>query len=237
MSDAIAKAGTFAALAVPEGDFGLQDIVTINMGGQGIDPNKLDRVKVPSGGNLAWEVIDENGEPEPRKELVGVIVGQFPTRVYYATEYTGGNESPDCSSQDGINGVPQESGLGYGGKCSSCPKSQWANGQKPECSQRKKLLLLEPDSILPLVIDVPPTSLDPVDKYLLRITKKKVLFFQCVTSLKLSKEKNKGGIEYARIAPGFVRVLDADERASAFAIYKGLSQAFSSASLEDEPPY
>lgn len=225
----IVVAGSFAALAPIEGDLGLQDIVNINMGGGGVDPSMLDRVKVPSGGGLAWEVPTIDGESEPKKELIGVIVGVQNIRSYYASEYTGGNEPPDCASRDGIFGEPaSDSAEGYGGACSKCPMSQWGSGKNggQACSQRKLLLLLQEDSMLPLVVNVPPSSLRELDKFLLRLTAKKLPFFKAVVSLKLVKEKSAGGIDYARIAPGFIRVLDETEAKSAQAMYASLRSVF-----------
>jgi len=189
----------------------------------------LDRVKVPSGGGLAWEVPTLEGETEPKKELVGVIVGIQNIRSYYAREYTGGNEPPDCSSRDGIFGEPaSDSAEGYGGRCSACPMSAWKSGKNggQACSQRKLLLLLQEDSMLPIVVNVPPTSLRELDQFLLRLTAKKLPFFKAVVALKLVKEKSSGGIDYARIAPSFVRVLDEGEAKSAQALYAGLRSVF-----------
>lgn len=225
----IVVAGSFAALAQIEGDLGLQDIVNINMGGGGVDPSMLDRVKVPSGGGLAWEVPTLDGGSDPKKELVGVIVGVQNIRSYYSTEYTGGNEPPDCASRDGIYGEPaSDAAEGFGGNCAKCPMSQWGTGKNggQACSQRKLLLLLQEDSMLPLVVNVPPSSLRELDKFLLRLTAKKLPFFKAVVSLKLVKEKSAGGIDYARIAPGFVRQLDEVEAKSAQAMYASLRSVF-----------
>lgn len=231
MSDKLAVVGSFAALAVPADDqFGLQDIVNINMGGSGVDPSMLDKIKVPSGGSLSWEVPGIDGEPEPRKELVGVFVGLQNIRSFYATKYEGGNEPPNCSSRDGVNGDPDDVAQERGatGNCNTCPLARFGpDNERPLCSGRRLALFLPPDSMLPLVINVPPTSMRELDKYLIRLTSKKLPFFKAVTSLKLVKEKNSGGIEYARIAPSFVRVLEPEEAQSAFAMFKSLSQVFS----------
>jgi hypothetical protein len=210
MSDSIVPAGSFAALAPSEEGVDLQEIVEINMGPTGVDPSMLDRVKVPSGGSTIWEVPGLGDETEAEKELVGVIVGIQNVRSYFASKYTGGNEPPDCSSSDGINGIPSSDSIeGYGGKCATCPKSQWGSAVDDDgnptdgqaCSQRKLLMLLRPDSMLPLVVNVPPSSLKELDKLLLRLTAKKVPFFGAVVSLKLIKEKSGGGIEYSKISP------------------------------------
>lgn len=229
MSDKLAKAGKFAALAPVEDGMGLSEIVNINMGGGGIDPSMLDKVKVPAGGSLTWEVPSLEGDTEPHKELIGVIVGIQNIRTYYATKFDGGNEPPDCFSRDGLVGEPSSDSVeGYGGRCSECPKAQWGSGENggQACAQRKLVLHLMSDAMLPIVVTVPPSSLKELDRYLLRLTSKRTPFYKVVSSLKLSKEKSKGGIEYARIAPAFIRMLDEDEAEAANNMFHSLHAVF-----------
>lgn len=237
MSKEIVPAGSFAALTPAEDGMALQDIVSINMGSAGIDPSMLDKVKVPSGGSLTWEVPSLDGEDQPTKDLIGVIVGQRDIRSYFATEYDGSNNPPECASNDGVTGVPlSDSAEGYGGACDECPMSKWGSGKEGRgqaCSQRKLLLMLQPDSMLPIVVNVPPTSVNEVNRYFLRLTTKKAPHFQVVTNLKLAKAKSGGGIEYAKIAPGFVRLLDKDEAESAKAMYQSLNSVFARVALDE----
>lgn len=224
MGKDIVKAESFAALAPVEGSMDIQSIININMGGAKIDPSMLDKVKVPSGGSLTWEVPTIDGSTEATKELVGVIVGLQDIRTYYATKYDGGNEPPDCSSADGVIGIPKdpEEGLEYGGKCSECPLSARGAG----CAQRKLVLLLLQNSILPIVLNAPRTSVWELNKYLMRLAGHRLPVFQVVTSFKLIKEKNAAGIEYAKIAPSFVRVLEEKEAQAAQAMYISLRSVF-----------
>lgn len=242
-NDSLVPAGSFAALTPVEGSMAIQDIVQLNLGGK-VDPSMLDRVKVPSGGSLSWEVPGLDGEPEPTKEIVGVIVGQQNVRSYWATAYTGGNEPPNCSSVDGVNGVADEIAAekGCGGPCAECPMSKWESGKGgvgKACAERKLIFILQPDAALPIVVNIPPTSLNPVTQYLLRLTSKRVPFFHVVTGLKLRKVKNDGGIEYGVVAPGFIRVLDEEEKAAATSMYRSLRTVFgmvaTEAATESEP--
>lgn len=236
MSESIVPVGSFAALTPSEGTMAIQDIVAINLGGTPIDPSMLDKVKVPSGGSLAWEVPGLDGEPEPTKEIVGVIIGVQNIRAYYQEEYSGGNEPPDCRSSDGITGETAEDGVeGYGGQCSTCPKSQWGSGPTggQACSQRKLLFVLPPEATLPMVVNVPPTSLHEMNKYLLRLTSKGVPFYQVATSLKLRKVQSKSGIDYAQIAPGYVRKLDEDESLAAARLYQSLRGVFGQVAVDE----
>jgi hypothetical protein len=241
MSDSIVPVGSFAALAEPDSGFSLQDIVEMNMGGEGLDPSMLDKVKVPAGGATLWEVPGLGDEPDSVKDLIGVIVGIKNIRVFYEGEYDGGNEQPDCYSADGITGQlregyePDEPGVG--GKCAVCPKAVWGTGKNGvgfACPKRMKIMLLQPDSMLPLVISVPPTSMDPIRQMLKKLTSARKLFFQVVTKLSLVKEKNQGGISYSKISPSYVRDLDETEAKHAYAMVRSLDRALSQS---DEEPF
>ena len=61
----------------------------------------FDKIKIPTGGGLAFGVINENGEPDESKEIEGVIIFSHVANVYYKEKYTGGNNPPDCGSYDG----------------------------------------------------------------------------------------------------------------------------------------
>ena len=72
---------------------------------------QFDRIKVPSGGGLAFEVPGENpDEPDLQKEFSAVILYHHPMLSYYKEKYTGGSEAPDCSSIDGVYGIDKETG-------------------------------------------------------------------------------------------------------------------------------
>ena len=53
------------------------------------------QLKIPSGGNVYFD-IDE----EPYKELIGVIVDHGPMNVYFAGDFDGSSQPPDCFSKD-----------------------------------------------------------------------------------------------------------------------------------------
>ncbi len=76
----------------------------------------FDKVKIPSGGGLMFEVTGENGEPEPVKTIEGVILYHHAVNSFYKEKYTGGSNPPDCGSYDGKTGEGDP-----GGDCSKCP--------------------------------------------------------------------------------------------------------------------
>ena len=59
------KAQTFAIAALEMPD--LKEAVQANLAGMG--RVKFERIKIPSGGGLAFEVLDDNGEPTAVSEM------------------------------------------------------------------------------------------------------------------------------------------------------------------------
>lgn len=96
---------------------------------------------MPSGGSLAFEVPGDNpDEPEFQKEFKAVILYQHPMLSYYKEKYTGGNEAPDCSSLDGINGIEKETGCVQ--SCKDCPFAKFGSGENggKACKTRRKII-------------------------------------------------------------------------------------------------
>ena len=115
MAKDLEKRGAMGALAiVPQGD--IRAIIAENLG-DGITANDLDRVKIPSGGGLAFEVPTlEGGEME--KSIEGVIVHHQDQNAYWSSPIESGSHMPpDCASRDGkygdgelgvVRGMPAE---------------------------------------------------------------------------------------------------------------------------------
>jgi len=213
----VAQESTFAALA-PLNDedslFSPDEVMADNFGNQSINPNDLDRVKIPAGGGTAWEVPTIDGDTEFVKELNVIIVAQRDVRSYYSTAFDGGNAPPDCYSLDCVNGVGDP-----GGKCADCPFSQWgtatdANGNPTDgqaCNQRKLLLCISEESTLPFLISAPPSSLKTIKQYLVRLSGAKLPFWGVVTNLTLEKVKSGGGIDHSVVKPKYVRTITKEE--------------------------
>ena len=93
------------ALTVPK-DVGFGYLQNVDLGGLSEELDGLtvsfDRIKIPSGGGIAFELPGEDEEtPDSAKEFSGVILFHHQIRGYYRTAYTGGNNPPDCGSMDG----------------------------------------------------------------------------------------------------------------------------------------
>jgi hypothetical protein len=184
--------------------------------GETLSPRDLTRVKVPAGGATSWEVETFRGS-ESVKALQGVLLRIDTRRAYWPDEYSGGNDEPQCYSDDGIVGQGDP-----GVNCAECPFNEFEsarNGLGKACKETRQLFLLPEDGILPYVITVPPASLANFKAWRMKLlgARMKPTDVECV--LTLEKAENAGGIKYSRIVPVAGRTLDkaASEQLRAFA--------------------
>jgi len=183
----------------------IQEIVSENLGNDGLSAYDLDRVKIPAGGATSFEVPALDGE-ESVKEIEGIIIFWKGTRAYWPEKFNGENNPPQCSSIDG------EVGQGTpGGYCAKCPLSQFGsaeNGKGQACKQMRQLFIVRETDILPLVLVLPPTSIKPAKQYFMRLASKGVKYTHVVTRIGLEKAKNNGGITYSKVGFSLVNQLD-----------------------------
>ena len=170
-----------------------------NIGNDRITDRDLDRIVVPLGGGLNWTIPTLEGE-DSQKRLDGIIVHWTAPRAYWATGMeVGGNTPPDCSSHDGEIGYGQP-----GGDCFICPLNQWGSaegGSGKACKEKRMLFLLRASDLLPIVIQAPSTSIQPIKKYLLRLASQGLPYWSVMTRLSLEKGQNTNGIAFSRISP------------------------------------
>lgn len=160
-----------------------------NFGETGINPNNLDRVKVPRD-SPRWQVESVSGT-QVLDELVGILVWKQMARRYWIDPDTT-DSAPDCSSPDGQIGFGSP-----GGNCFECPKNQWgANGSGKPCSERRLLYLVQPGDVLPTVIDLPPTSINAFEKYLTGLTSKRIPFYGAITALRVTQDTGRTGRKF-----------------------------------------
>lgn len=209
----------------------LPAILEANIGaGQAINEFDMDRVGIPGGGGLAWSVPDLNGEPEAVPELVGVILLHGDRRAYWKIGFdeSGGGTPPDCSSMDGrtgigyIRGEEKENGEPKTRACKTCPMAQWGSGDFDDkgqplpknkcsngqaCTQRKVVFLLRQGDVLPLIVDLAPTSIKAFTQFMLRLTSKGIPCYGAVVGLKLRNENSNTGIKYSVVSPRLISTL------------------------------
>lgn len=211
-----------------------QEELKESMGAAKPSISDLDKITVPSGGSLFWDVLDEKGQETQVKEFDAVIVAAQDIRIFYATKYSGGNEPPDCISLDLIHGmVGEDCPPDVTGECRTCPKSKWgtATNDKGEvtkgkaCQERKQMIIFRPHALIPEFISIPPSSLKEVQNYIVRLTPTGEAYYSVVTKFKLRKEKNDGGIVYSQVELETVRPLNDAELAASKMIGAQFKQA------------
>lgn len=166
---------------------------------------QFERIRIPAGGGLSFEIADENGEIQPVSEIVGVILDRHPVNAYWPDRFTGAKNPPQCVAMDGRIGVGDP-----GGDCRTCKYNQWGSdegGRGKACKNLHRIYILPPNEVLPLVISVPPTSLANLNSYMLRLTSKaKKPYWAVISKIKLEKATNADGIAFSRAV--FSRVGD-----------------------------
>jgi len=216
----------------------IAEIIAENVGDGGITADDLQRIKVPSGGGVFWEIPTSDGKPKPAEELECIILGKRNVRAYWETsmEEGGGGTPPDCYSLDNEVGIPNTEN-GPGGNCESCPFNQWqsannGSGRGKACKERQLLMALLPGNHLPVVISVPPSSLKIMRQFMLSLANERLRYMQIVWRLGLEKVKNADSTDYAQIAPSKARVLDGEELAAIQQYADAVIPAFNKAASE-----
>lgn len=232
---ALTVAKGFAVMKMGVND--LTNILKDNLGDEGLSQWDLDKVKVPSGGGLAWEVPTLEGS-DLVKELTGVIVFWKGVRSFYKDEYTGGNEPPSCFSDDGKVGIGDPYGTGEVVKtaCVNCPNNAFGTARKgggKACNERRLLFMLRETDRIPLMVNLPPTSVKTNKKFFMRLANAEIPYFGAVVKLTLRKDKNADGIEYSVAEFNVVERLDADAKAQMEAYSNAIAPVLSSMAFDE----
>lgn len=205
----VSIAQTFGVMMMDQAD--ILQAVQENLAGSELGTFSLDRIKVPSGGGTTWEVPTLDGIAE-MKVVTGVVIFHQLQRSYWSQELEAGQSvPPDCTSVDAVIGVGDP-----GGECAKCPLAKFGTATKngkpakgQACKQMRILWMIRPDSFMPVIISVPPTSLRPFQDYLMRLAGEGMPISTVLTNLKLIKRE--GPPAYAEIVPGFGGKLPASE--------------------------
>lgn len=210
--------------AAEASDMVLADAVQDNLGAGGLTAFDLDRVRVPSGGGKAWE-LPTLDEPEVARTFDGIIVHWREPRAYWSEslDMTGGGTPPECSSQDGVRGEGTP-----GGDCGTCPLAQYGSakeGRGQACKQTRALFIVREDSLLPVVLFCPPTSIAPMRKYFLRLASQNRRFSDVVTRFTLGTATSQSGVSYSVVEPSVTRVLNPEEISAVREYSTGIAKA------------
>src|SRR5690606_33355075 len=211
----------------------LGEAMSEEMEGLSID---FDRVKIPSGGGLAFEVPgDDPDNPDMAKELVGVIVDHHPVNVYWSQKYSGQNNPPDCTSMDGKVGVGNP-----GGSCKACPYNQWGSGENggKACKNMHRIYLLRQGELFPLMISLPTSGIKPFSNYLAkRVVGRGRRSYSVLTKITLKKETNKDGIVFSQPQFAVAGELSPEEAQKAAEYSKGIKAVTRSIGVETTDDY
>lgn len=215
------NASAYPVLFDGAGDGSIAQVIEDNFGDEGFSPADLDRIVIPSGGGLAWDIPDE----DPSRYVDGVIVHRQPTRSFW---FKGRGEDgeedgpPDCYSGDakvgvGVFGPGSESNPS--GACADCPmnvfgSSDRGSGNGKACKEQMQLFMLQEGGVLPIQLSLPPTSLKPFRKYMTRLASKGKSYYAVVTRLGLVKTTG-GGQTYSVVEPQKLTELAPEEAAAA----------------------
>jgi len=167
------------------------------------------------------------GDQQTFPKFSAVIVSHRAGRRYWKKAMgEGANAPPDCFSNNGLVGIPRtlEDGSDlcpipghqrarnnerYKNQfiCATCPMNAWGSdpkgGRGKGCKERHLLYLLPTDpalaSIIPYLLDLPPSCLAAKDKYFTLLTTRGIPHAAIVTNLALKKETNNAGQEYSEL--------------------------------------
>lgn len=200
LSTVALKESAFGALTKSPSE--INAIIETNVGPSGINMGNLTRIKIPTGGGMKWTVPSIRGE-QNLEEIEGIIIHHRDARAYWEKNIDegGGGQPPDCTSNDGYNGVGNPSG-----PCAECPFNVWGSekkaGRGKACKELKIIYLLPKGrAFLPYLFILPPTSLKPMSTYFLGLASEAIRSDTVSTALKLKEATNKGGTKYAVVDP------------------------------------
>ena len=170
----------------------------------------FDRITIPAGGATRFEIPTAEGM-EPVNTIQGVVMHSQKRRAYWSTVEPREGNPPECSSEDGQQGIGTP-----GGSCRECPHSQWGaapgEGRGKACKETQQLFILRDGEALPVALSLPPSSLGVFQQYVTRLTREQASIKTVVTEFSLEKQTSNNGIAYSRINCKSVEPID-DEAA------------------------
>lgn len=191
----------YAIVEVMEEADDFQQAMKDNIGDDGFSIFDLERIKMPTGGNLSWSIPDPDAPDGIRdeREIHCIILYWKDSRQYWPDEQgTVENTPPECQSDDGK--------IGYGtpgGICANCHFSQFGTGrngtsQSQACKLTRNLFIVMSGDRWPLGLSIPPGSLKAVRAYFRQLLRYGKSFNQVETIISLEKVQNANKQTYSR---------------------------------------
>ena len=205
------------------------DIIGENLKGQALSPALFDVVKSPTGGGTAFAVPGLSGE-DMEKELIGIIIDYRTPRAYWDTPDPVEGTPPKCFSRDSITSSEGKS-------CHSCMFNEFGSkdngdGAGKACKESIEILLLRPDSIMPVIVRVPVTSKVTFQKYMMRLAGRMITLSSVVTKITLEKTTNGTGQPYSLYNFEAVNQLSPEEATNAKAFGAKFMEVMNSADVD-----
>src|SRR5690606_16042612 len=193
----------------------------------------FDRVKIPSGGGLAFEIPLDDDEVDTVKEIVGVIVDHHRVNAYWPAAFSGQGGPPVCSSVDGKTGVAlPEAEVAWAGRenaCATCPFNQFGSaddGTGKACKNMVRLYVLREGEAFPLMLTLPPTSIrNWASSLAKRVLGRGLRPHQVVTRIGLKREQSRSGIAYSQATFKLAGVLSTELQAQMYAYSQSIKRA------------
>ncbi len=217
------------------------EAISTNLG-SGIKITDLTKVTVPLGGGLAFNVMTAEG-PTSEQTLTGIILlAQEGKALFLKSMEEEPNSPPACYSNDGVTGIgdPFETGEVGEHRCATCPKNVFGSatrgsGKGKACKDTRPLYLLEQGSILPTVVQVPPTSLKHLQRYMGTLCKGGIPYFGVVVEIGLAQEQTPPPM-HSVLTFKSVSVIPREERA-AVKEFRAIFEQFAANAvpIQDEP--
>lgn len=210
----------------------IRDVVQSNLGGRAITAQDLDIVKMPTGGSTKFIIPCLEGE-KSEDQIVGIIVFWKERRTYWSKPLDEvGQQQPDCYSHDALKGIGEP-----GGDCAICQFSKFGTalkGKGQACTLKRQVFISQEESLLPLVMEVSPASINVIHKYFLRLASNGISHWGVETRLSLEKVTSKDGIGYARLVASMSRRLDDDAKKKIKEYVDEIRPALETSKIRDE---
>lgn len=192
-------------------------------------------IKMPSGGMKAFNVTEPGEEEaEPMKPpFEAVIIHSHKQNTRFVGDM-GDGQPPACSSNDGKFGFDAQTGERI--DCETCPHNQFGTGAGcvgKACKNSRRIYLLRPGDVFPMVLSLPATSLRAYDMYVAKCILGGKPLHGVVTSVGLKEAQNRGGVKY--YAPTF-EAASALNKADADAIKAYAEKFVTALSRQPEQP-
>ena len=195
------------------------EVVAENLGSGGVQIGQFDRITIPPGGGLAFNVATEDGV-KPFQTLTGIIVLAPEQKAYWdkPMEENPGS-APACFSPDCQYGTGDPAGTGQVSNknlCAVCPHNDWGSdptgGKGKACRDLRPLFVLQAGDFLPVIVQTSRMSLKRVTSYFTLLARKGIPYFGVVTEIGLVQAKNDAGIVYSELTFKMTEMIDKEKR-------------------------